>query len=77
MDDLTLDIAALEREPLFRAKAGAGNEENERPVGAEFLGKRLQLLPGLEGANLLALRERVGNKLGRILVEDLPGNGRI
>jgi len=70
------DVAAFKREPFLPAQAGAGGEERDHAERSEFVGENLHLRPRVEGADLLPLRERVGNVAGRVLVQDLRGAGR-
>jgi len=73
---LGVEIALLERDPLTRPQAGSGGEDDHRPVDrAEALGDGVDLRPRLERALLLVLPPRIVDAgLGRIGVEDLPGD---
>jgi hypothetical protein len=73
----TVDVASLEGEPFLRAQAGASGEDRDHSPGPELLGHGLDFLPRLEGADLLPLRERVGNVASGVLVEHLPAHGCI
>ncbi|MGH3013163.1 MAG: hypothetical protein ACRDMY_15190 [Gaiellaceae bacterium] len=71
------EVAAFEREPFLRARAGARGEQRDRAPGAELDGERFQLRPRVERADLGALRERVRDVPCRVVVEDLPADAGV
>jgi hypothetical protein len=75
--DLTVDVTALERDPLPGPKAGRRREDDHRPEdGTEPGGDGLDLGPGLEGPHLLPPPLRVLDADGgRVDVDDPPGDG--
>jgi hypothetical protein len=70
---LAVDVAALERNPLLGAQAGAGGEHGDRAEPrAELDRDGLDFLPGLEGPDLGALRLRILDPGGGVALDHLP-----
>ena len=78
MDDSggTVHVALFEREQLRGSKPGRGREHDHRPEARpEPLGDRPDLRPRIERPLLPAAAARVRHAtLGRVLVDQLPGN---
>ena len=73
---LAIDIAVLEREPLPRPQPRGRGEQHHRAVtGAEPVGERVQLVPGVERPLLGVAALRVLDpELGRVNVEQPPAD---
>jgi hypothetical protein len=67
-----VDVAALERKPLFGPQAGAGDDDRQRR--AEVRSDRFHVLPRLEHLNFSPLRLRVLDLAGDVLGHVAAGN---
>jgi hypothetical protein len=71
-----VDVAALERDPLLRPKAGERNQDREHGEGGtELDADRLHVLDRVERGNLSPLRLRVRQQLRGVLVEKPQPDG--